>query len=209
MLKRADRDPGRHVDRVADAFQLHHLEAGRREELVAIVERRAVERRQHRGERLDRIARQLGIGDVARQPVDRQDAAQGAAPPDPDGVAEPLLAGRLADDAPVQPFAAVLEYLHHPLGAVLRLAFLVAGDQEGDGAAMVGPAFHEARSSRPPWPRGRPSCRRRRDRTARRRARRVRTARSATRCAVPRAPRRCDRQSTGRARPSRAGPRGW
>ena len=54
-----------------------------------------------------------------------------------------LLAGRLAHDAPVDALAAGSQQFHHALGAVHRRAFLVAGDQEGDGALVVGALAHE------------------------------------------------------------------
>ncbi len=48
------------------------------------------------------------------------------------------LAGWLAHDAPVDPAAPrSLSIFDHALGAIHRRAFLVAGDQEGDGALVV------------------------------------------------------------------------
>ena len=90
--------------------------------------------RQH----VHRVLRQLRIGDMTLHALHGQPAAERTAPSDLDGVADALLAGRLAHDAPVDPLAALPEHLDHALGAIDRGAFLVAGDQERDGARCFG-----------------------------------------------------------------------
>ncbi|MNN21554.1 hypothetical protein D3C81_1348810 [compost metagenome] len=75
--------------------------------------------------------------------LDRELAGQRAAPAVLDHVAEGVHRGRLANHAVVQPLAARLEGLHHLHRAVMRRAFLVAGDQEGDGAGVGRMLGHE------------------------------------------------------------------
>ena len=54
-----------------------------------------------------------------------------------------FLARWLADDAPVDFLAALAQRFDHLLGAVDRRAFLIAGDQVGDGALVLRVRAHE------------------------------------------------------------------
>ena len=103
----------------------------------------AREFRQRRGQHVHRVLRQLRIGHVALHALHGEAAAVGTAAADLDRVADALLAGGLAHDAPVDARAARLEFLDHALGAVDRWAFLVAGDQEGNGARVLRVLGHE------------------------------------------------------------------
>ena len=58
--------------------------------------------------------------------------------------------------------AALAQHLDHAAGAVDRRSFLVAGDQEGDRAAMRGDTGRRIPRWRSAWPRARFSCRPRR-----------------------------------------------
>ena len=66
--------------------------------------------------------------------LDGDPGVQRAAPPDLDHVAQLLRRGGFADNAGVDDLALGRQGLDHPFGAVQRRAFLVAGDQEGEGA---------------------------------------------------------------------------
>jgi hypothetical protein len=92
---------------------------------------------------VDGVFRQLRIRDVALDAVHGQPSRERSAPADLDGVAQLLLAGGFADDAPVDLLAALAQRFHHFLGAVDRRAFLVAGDQVGDRALVPGVFAHE------------------------------------------------------------------
>ena len=129
---------GEHVGRPRVGLHLDDLEAGRREMLVAFVERRRVHVREHRGEALNRVLRQGRVGDVALFAVDGHGGAQRPAPPHPQGVAELFRAGWLSHHAPVDRFVAGAQRVHHAAGAVPRRAFFVAGDEKRQRAAVFG-----------------------------------------------------------------------
>ena len=76
----------------------------------------------------------MGIGDVALLADERQPAGQRAAPSVLDRVAERRLAGRLAEQASVESFAARQRPVDELDRAVDGRAFLVAGQKEADRA---------------------------------------------------------------------------
>src|ERR1017187_8645811 len=84
------------------------------------------------------VLAQLRIGDMTLHAVHRQAPRQRAAATDLDGIADAVLAGGLTDDAPVDALAALAQRFDHTLGAVDRRAFLVAGNQKGECATVVG-----------------------------------------------------------------------
>ena len=100
--------------------------------LAAAVQRLLAQRAQHGEQSRDRIVGALGIGDMALNAAHREVAGQRTAPPDLQGVAEPLRIGRLADQAGIELLAAPDEPVEHLARAVDRRTFLVAGDQAAD-----------------------------------------------------------------------------
>ncbi len=86
---------------------------------------------------MHRIVGELRIRDVPLNPVYRQAPAQAAATADFDGIAQRVLARGLADQTPVNALLALAQHLDHPTGAIDGRPLLIAGDQEGDGAAML------------------------------------------------------------------------
>src|SRR5690606_23727820 len=90
------------------------------------------------------IAGQVRVGDMALLATDEQTRIQRAAPAILHHVADQFGTGGFADDAPVDLLATLSERLHHPYGTVHCRPFLIAGDQEGDGAAMSGVVRNEA-----------------------------------------------------------------
>ena len=104
---------------------------------------RAVSSASAGAKRVHRILRELRIGDVALHAVHGEPA--GSEPRRPILIVSPscFLARGFADDAPVDLLAALAQRFDHALGAVDRRAFLVAGDQEGDGALVLRVRAHE------------------------------------------------------------------
>ena len=127
-----------HVGGAGAGVHVADLPAGGREEGIAVVPVRGHQFGQRRRQLVDRVARQLRVGDVALDAAHRELARQRAAAAVLDHVAELLDRGRLADDAGVQPLAACLQPLHQAHRAVHRRAFFVAGDQQRDGARVFG-----------------------------------------------------------------------
>ena len=182
----------------ADDLEIRGIEV-----FCAMIERRRQEGGQYRRQRPDRIIRDVGIADVALAAVEDETAGQRAAPAVLDRVAERLDAGRLADDAMVEPLAPGERPVEKLDCAVDRRAFLVAGDKEADRARETGPWRRSPAPPRPP-PRGRPSCRRRRVPRSGRRRPSPRTDRSASAEDRPAARRRYGRRKPGSARPRRS-----
>ncbi|MNZ77816.1 hypothetical protein D3C78_963710 [compost metagenome] len=92
---------------------------------------------------VDRVARQVRVGHVALFAAHGQFGAERATAAVLDHVTEQGSARRLADDAPVQALVARDQALDHSLGTVMGRAFFIAGDQEGDPAAVVRVVLHE------------------------------------------------------------------
>ena len=145
-LNTASQFAGHHVVGAGAGVEVGDLKRGRRERVVALVPTRRREFGQRRCERVDRIARQVRIGDVTLHAVHVQVPGQRAAPTDADQVAEALFRRRLADHAPVDALAAAAKFLGDAAHAVDRAAFLVRGQQQRD-AAGDGPG---ARARTPP-----------------------------------------------------------
>jgi hypothetical protein len=99
-------------------------------------------------EGVHRVVGEVGVGDVALHAVHREPARERAAPADLDRVAERFVAGGLAHHAPVDLLAARLQHLDDAPGSVHGRPFLVAGEQEGEGAAVVGMPGQEALGGR-------------------------------------------------------------
>ena len=133
-----------HVARARPGMDIRDLEAGGRKALVALVPLRASELGQRRGEQMDRILDQMGIGDVPLDAAHRELRRKRAAPAVLQRIAERIDGARLADDAVVDGLVARLQPLHHSHGAVHRGAFLVGGQEEGDRARVARPLGDEA-----------------------------------------------------------------
>ncbi len=131
------------VARAGAGVDVRHLPGGRLEVRVAAVPVDADQLGQGRRDQVDRVLRQLRIGDVALHAEDAQLAAEGAAAAVLDRVAEALDRGRLADDAVVEADAALDQPVADPRRAVDRRPFLVAGDQQRHAAAMRRPGGGE------------------------------------------------------------------
>ena len=96
------------------------------------------------GGEVDRIARELRIGDVALHAADAGGAGERAASSVLDHVAEAIHRRGLADDAVVDALAARGEPLDHLHGSVGRRPFLVRGEQQGDRSGVAGMRGDEA-----------------------------------------------------------------
>ncbi len=105
--------------------------------LIAPIPHTAAELCKRRCKSMHRVVGRLRIGDVSLDPVHCETPGQGTTPANLDHVAGDLFARRFADDAPVDPFGALHQYFDHPLRAIDRRTFLVAGNQEGDSALMM------------------------------------------------------------------------
>src|SRR5690606_4306356 len=98
----------------------------------------ADELRQSRSELVDRILRELRIGDVPLHAVHGEPGAERAAAPDLDGVPDRLLARGLADDAPVDTLVARGERFDDAPGAIDGRSLFVARDEESERPAVRG-----------------------------------------------------------------------
>src|SRR5260370_945987 len=85
----------------------------------------------------------LRAGRVSCHHVLRQTTGHAAAPADLDHVAECVRAGRLADEAAVDPLAALLEPTQNLARAVDRVAFLVPSNQQADRSGELLPTLTE------------------------------------------------------------------
>src|ERR1700733_10152649 len=92
---------GYHVGRAGSGRNVRDLKAGRLKVLVALIPNAGREFRERRRQSVHGIVGQLWIGDVSLNSVHGETSAQAAAAPDLDGVAQRILARRLADQAPV------------------------------------------------------------------------------------------------------------
>ncbi len=148
---------------------VRHLPGGRREVLVAAVPLDGDQLGQRRRGEVDRVPRQLRIGDVALHALDAELAGERAAAAVLDRVAEaraPKSARRRCSSRAAcraRPASSQTRAVPSTDGP-----FLVAGDEQGDAPRCVGGRRRTPRPRRPS-PRSRSSCRRRRGRTACRR----------------------------------------
>ncbi len=155
------------------------LQGRRLEPVAAGIERRGGQRRQRAHQPVHRVVGALRIGDVALRAVHGDLGVQAAAPADLDHVAEPAPGrsarrpGRNPGSGRAPPSSPARARCRRPPSA-----FLVAGDQQADRAARGrAPAARCCAHGGDEGGDARPSCRRRRGRTARRRAPRRRTDR--------------------------------
>src|SRR3546814_18764791 len=81
---------------------------------------------------MQRIVGELRVGGVPLRAAHGEACVEAAAAADLHHVAELGVAGRLADQAAVQGLVALGQPAQHFAGAVHRVAFLVAGDQQRD-----------------------------------------------------------------------------
>jgi hypothetical protein len=88
-------------------------------------------------DQVHRVLAQMRIGDVRLDALHPQAAMQGAAAAVLHHVAEAGHAGGFADDAGVDALAACGQPFHHAHRAVDGRAFLVRGDQPGDGTGVL------------------------------------------------------------------------
>ena len=86
--------------------------------------------------RVDRVVRELRVGDMPLFPLDPDGGAEGAAPAHLDHVPEIPGAGGLPDDAEVDSLPPLGQHVQHRQGAVPRDPLLVAGDQECNRAPV-------------------------------------------------------------------------
>ena len=135
---------GDHVGGAGAGVDVGDLEAGGREEFVALIPFHGGQLGQGRQGLVDRIAGQLGIGHMALHADHPQHAVEGAAPAVLDGVANGLGRGGLPHQTPVDPFAARAERFHHLHRAVHRRSFFIAGDEKGEAAGRLGVFFQKA-----------------------------------------------------------------
>ena len=120
------------------------LPRGRRKEFVTFVPAHRSELRQRGCHGVNRVARELGIGDMALDTLDRQRCRQRAAPTVLDHVAQAVDRGGLADHAEIDGLSGGRELLDDFDGAVDRRALLVGRDQQRDGAGCRGMVGDEA-----------------------------------------------------------------
>ncbi len=119
------------------------LQTGGREILVALVPFQRAQLGQGRRQAMHGVVGQVRVGYMTLLAEHAQLAAEGPAPAVLDDIAEHLVAGGFAHQAPVNLFIARLQPFHHLDGTVHGGAFLVAGDEEGDGALVAGMSGHE------------------------------------------------------------------
>ena len=124
-------------------IQVRDLESGRLEEFVALIPCAARQFGKRRCQHVHGILGELRVGHMPLHAVHRQAPGEGSTPTDLDRVTDLQFAGGLADDAPVHGLAPRFQRLDDALGAVDRRTLLVAGDQEGDRAAMLRRLAHE------------------------------------------------------------------
>src|SRR5690606_21852599 len=106
------------VGRAGSTVDVRHLPRRRHVVFVAVIPFLAGEFGQSRYRQMDRILRQMRIGDVALDSLDGQATGHRAAPTVLDHVAERVDRGRFADDAVVELLPARLQAVADDDGAV-------------------------------------------------------------------------------------------
>src|SRR5690606_15935396 len=132
-----------HVGGTGASVDIGDLEAGRREELVAVVPGFRGQFGQHRGDAMNRVVGQVRVGDMALHTLDAQYTAERTTATVLDDIADHVGRRRFADDAVVDLLIALLQVLDHLDGAVDRRAFLVRSNQQADGAAVFRVGINE------------------------------------------------------------------
>ncbi len=110
--------------------QVGDLEAGWREEIVAMVPVLCSQFGKCRNCKVNRVLRQMRVSHMALFAAHGEGGAQRATTPVLDHIAHQRGARRFADDAPVQTLLARCQTFDDSLGTVVRRAFFVTGDQE-------------------------------------------------------------------------------
>ena len=129
--------PGDDVGRTCAGLDVRRLPGRRRKILVAIVPADRRELGDRRRREVDRVPRQVRIGDVALHPAHGQRSRQRPAAPVLDHVAEPVNRRWLADNAVIQRLARGAQLVDDPDRAISRRTFLVRGDHERDRPGVV------------------------------------------------------------------------
>ena len=93
---------------------------------------------------MDRIARELRIGDVPLNTHDAQFGTEGTTATDSNNIAQHLAARWFADDAPIHALFARQEAIHDCAGPVKSGAFFVGREQEGNPAGQVWSPLEQA-----------------------------------------------------------------
>ena len=137
QIKPCPQFTGDHIRRARSGGNIRDLKSGGLKVLVAIIPDAGGQFRERGRQRVHGIVGQLRIGDVSLNPMDRQTPAQTAASADFDGIAQRVLARGFPDQAPVDALLALAQHFDHPTGAIDGRPFLIAGDQEGNRAAML------------------------------------------------------------------------
>ena len=135
---------GDYVAGAAAGVNGNNLQTGRREVLVAVVPYQAKQFAQHRGDVVDRVARQFRIGHMTLFANDSQFPGQRSSPAGANIVRQFFLARRLPDQAIIDGDASVHQCFHDLRCTVYCWAFFVAGQQERD-RSPVGRIFRNER----------------------------------------------------------------
>ena len=135
---------GNHVGGPGAGMDVGDLPGGGWEVLVALVPTCGGQLRQGRCSQVDWVSRQLRVGDMALQPLHHEGAGKRSSTPVLDGVAQPVHAGRLADDAVVNRLAAPTKRLHDSRRPVDRCAFFVRRDQQRNRPSVRGMRGNES-----------------------------------------------------------------
>ena len=128
---------GDNVGRAGAGVQVGDLEAGRREEGVAVIPMFGGQFGQCGNGQVNRVFGQMRVGHMTLHPANGELGAQRTATAVFNHIADQGGARRFADDAPVQTFITLPEALDHGFGAVMGRAFFVTGDQESDRTLVV------------------------------------------------------------------------
>ena len=139
--------PRRDILRPGAGANIGDLQPRGREEIVAVGEFQPAKLGQERSGPMRGVVCRVGIGRMALGTVDVQAALDGAAPADPDDIAQPLPARRLADQAGIGHQSARLQLRDHRPHAVTGRPFFVGGQQNGNHAGVIG-VFRQERLQR-------------------------------------------------------------
>jgi len=123
-----------HVGRGVADIEAGELQARWFEPLGAGVQRGGGQRGDGPHQAVHRVVGAVGIGDVALRAVHGDPGVQAAAAADLDHVAELHRAGRFAHETEIRDLLVLDHPVQHAHGAVDRVGFLIAGDQQADRA---------------------------------------------------------------------------
>ena len=134
---------GDHIVAAGTRLDIRNLHAGGREELIPPIPLRRDQLRQRRHRPVNRIIRQMRIGDVALHTVHRQIGGNRAASAILYHVTDDFRAGRFADQAIVQAFATRHQPFNHFNRAVGTTGLFIRGNHKGEAAPMIGTHRHK------------------------------------------------------------------